>query len=195
MTNNIANQLLLSGVDELYNKNKIDPDTKRSLNRYVCENQGKYFMELKFSDFDQINSSGIIFDPVNRLATNSTTCMLQTNIIKNLNGRIVKGFKIVGQNPVSAVYQISYDKISWVTVSGDNAWELIGTNWNNCNCDNHDCGCGHDHYHDVYGPGDHDYNRSFDFSSMNTTNPILGFYLRANYITANVVTEIDILYV
>jgi hypothetical protein len=190
MTNTIANQLLLSGVDELFNKNKIDIETKKSLDKYVCENQGQYFSELKFTDFDQLNSLGVTFDPTNRIATNSTTCTLQTNIITNLNGRIIKGFKTVAQTPVEIVYQMSYDKVNWFNISADNAWEEVGIPSGNRGCSNH--------YHGEYDSQNNDggWQQNTSYSNFgNYPTSMFGFYLRLSYITANVVSEIDILYV
>ena len=125
MTTN--NEILKMGIQELYDKNKITLTLKSELTTYVDDNVDESYLEIKYSDFSSVNSTGVTFNSEARTITNTTSAELVTNVIASLDEKILKGFKLKCSAAELITYQFSTDLLNWFDLSENNTNELIET--------------------------------------------------------------------
>jgi len=124
MINKVVNDLLIQGLEELYSRSKISNDVLTDATAYIGTLSTQFFMDIDYTDFNQEDSTGCIFDDVSKQVTWDTgTAELLTNSI-TINPATLKGIKAKALDQ-NITYQISYNGTTYYNINDYNIAEDI----------------------------------------------------------------------
>ena len=124
MTCTATKNLIKFAITELRKDGKIDTTTETSLESFVDDITLTDFLEVTYSDFDQVNSTNISFADAGRTATTAASSTLLTDAL-GLSDVKIKALKLKSDLEDDITWSISKDGTNYFTVSSYNLNENI----------------------------------------------------------------------
>lgn len=123
----ISKKLLVDGIYELYDRNKISSDLKTEAETYIDNLSLQNVQNVKYSDFNQTDSTGVTFDDASRTVSWDTgSAELITNAL-TLTSSILDAVKLKATDQDIQI-QISYNGTTWYNINDtDINEEISGT--------------------------------------------------------------------
>ena len=116
--------LLKDGMTELYDRRKISSDVKKSMDEYINSISTTNVLEIKYSDYNQLDSKNVIFNDNTRSVSYDTgNSELLTNKI-NLASVELEALKIQATDE-NIQFQISHNGTTWYNINSYNINEVI----------------------------------------------------------------------